>query len=142
MDSELTTLYVKKGRRYVPWGNLGDSHLLDAMQVDEYRLVHCSPDGYTRTFFRIEPDCAAFVAASTIAREAMEKAILEKAKARPSAEGPYSPEQQKLIEEFREAMAKTGALVPSYWTVGSAWDIANAGIEAVKEAMEKSKEEG
>jgi len=133
-------LFAKKGRRYVPWGNANDwrDHDHDLMEAGSFRLVHCITTGHHRTYMSIEPDHAAFLAAASVAQVAMEQAMEEAAKGKPSAQNePYTAEQQKLIQDFRDAMAKTGALVPSFWSHGSASDIARAGVMAVKKAMEE-----
>lgn len=137
----MTTLYIKKGRRYEPWGGLEDYHRysVEIMKVGEFRLVHCESPSCKRTITNVKPDDAAFLAAALKARKAMEEHILEKAKSMPSTNGkPYTIGQQSLIKEFREAMALTGAFVPNYWTNASPAEIAQAGIDAVMKAMEKS----
>lgn len=137
----MTTLYVKNGRRYEPWGSLEDHHWLggDIMEVGEFRLVHCEAPSCKRTIANVKPDDVAFLAAALKARKAMEEYILEKAKSMPSTNGkPYTIEQQSLIKEFREAMALTGAFVPSYWTNASPAEIAQAGIDAIIKAKEES----
>ena len=135
-------LFVKKGRRYVPWGNANSwyDHDHDLMEAGSFRLVHCINTGHHRTYMAIEPDYAAFLAAASVARVAMEKAMEEAAKGKPCSQNePYTEEQQKLIQDFRDAMAKTGALVPTFWNNGSASEIASAGVMAVKKAMEESQ---
>lgn len=137
----MTTLYVKNGRRYEPWGSLEDRQWFsgDIMEVGEFRLVHCESPSCKRTITNVKPDDAAFLAAALKARKAMEEYILEKAKSMPSTNGkPYTIEQQSLIKEFREAMAMTGAFVPDYWTNASPAEIAQAGIDAVMKAKEES----
>lgn len=137
----MTTLYVKNGRRYEPWGNLEDRRWfsVDIMEVGEFRLVHCESPHCKRTITNVKPDDAAFLAAALKARKAMEEHILEKAKSMPSTNGkPYTIEQQSLVKEFREAMAMTGAFVPDYWTNASPAEIAQAGIDAITKAMEKN----
>jgi hypothetical protein len=44
------TLYIKKGRRYIPWGNLGDRnwHDGDPMRIGTFRLIHCPAPGHYR----------------------------------------------------------------------------------------------
>jgi hypothetical protein len=129
----MTNLYEKKGRRYHYWGNT-ESHKYmgeDVMQAGQFRLVYCPTNGERRYIYDVTPDTAAFLAAAQIAQVAMENAIREKAKAAPSTDRLYTLAQQALIKKFRDDMAATGALVPSYWTHGTASEIANAGIEAV-----------
>lgn len=130
-------LYIKEGRRYVPWGNLEDrSYFQDVMEVGTFKLVHCVENGHYRYRHDVTPDSAAFVAAAMIALDAMEKAMLEKAKSNPNkAPMPWTQRQKELIENFRSDMAATGALVPTYWTTSTAYEIAMAGIEAVKQTI-------
>ena len=130
------TLYVKKGRRYVPWGTLidhWDSHP-DVLRVGQCRLTYCPEQGHKRYIYDVTPDTAAFLAAAQIAQHAMEEAMLQKAIAQPSADPvPYTEEQYALIQEFRQHMSQLGGLVPSYWVHGTAYEIAKAGIDAVKD---------
>lgn len=134
-------LYIKEGRRYVPWGNVEDpGHFPDVMKVGTFRLVHCVENGHYRYRHDVTPDSAAFVAAAMIALDAMEKAMLEKAKSNPNkAPKPWTQRQKELIENFRSDMAATGALVPTYWTTSSAYEIAMAGIKAVKQTISDDK---
>lgn len=124
------TLYVKRGRRYTPWGHA--SYSADVMRVGTYRLVYCPESGHRRYTTEVTPQSAARVAALADAQFVMEQAIFERAKARPSTgPKPNTPAQQRLIQEFRDDMAATGALVPDYWTHGTAYEIAKAGVDAL-----------
>ena len=63
-----TVLYIKKGKRYVPWGNLEDrSYFQDVMKVGTFQLVHCVESGHYRYRHNVTPDSAAFVAAAFVA---------------------------------------------------------------------------
>lgn len=133
------TLYVKKGRRYVPWGTSIDrwSHDNDIMRVGAFRLTYCPEEGCRRYLYKVKPDTAAFLAAAQVAQHAMEEAMLQKAIAQPSADPAlYTEEQYALIQEFRQRMYQLGGLVPSYWVHGTAYEIAQAGINAVKQLHE------
>ena len=135
----MTTLYVKRGRRYIPWGHLEQDWHRDGdlMPIGTFRLVHCPAPGHYRTTHDVTPDTAAFLAAAEIAAAAMEQAMRERAVAVPQlGNTPYTAEQRRLIEQFRQDMAATGALVPSYWTSSSAYEIARAGIQAVRRVRE------
>lgn len=127
------TLYIKKGRRYFPWGN--HSFANDIMKAGTFRLTYCPEDGHYRYTYDVTPDTASFLAAACIAQWSMEQAILEKAKSAPKPQPEWTEEQKKLIEKFRDDMAKTGALIPEYWTSSTAYEIAQAGIKAVEEAQ-------
>lgn len=148
MTNQSVQLFYKHNKRYYPWGNgIDDWHSdHDALKIGEFRLISCPSPGTYREQHIINPDHATFIAASEIAREAMEQAILEMAKASPSLDlMEYSPMQKELIEKFRSDMATLGALVPTYWRHSSPFEIAKAGIDAVKEAMlniDKERESG
>lgn len=130
--------YIKRGRRYVLWGNLADwNHDNDAMPVGTFRLIHCPEPGHYRTRHDVTPDTAAFLAAAMIAHHAMEEAMFAAAKATPRAPKPKTSRQRELTEQFRNDMAAEGALLPTYWQHGTAWEIAQAGIEAVRNAHEE-----
>jgi hypothetical protein len=131
-----TALYVKKGRRYVPYGNVSDwHHDGDRMQAGEFRLTHCVGDGSTRYYYNVTPDNAAFLAAAGIAQVAMEEAIYrEAAKINPEAAWAWTPQQQEIIQRFRHDMAAAGGLLPTYWRKGTAAEIAAAGVAAVQAA--------
>ena len=131
----MTTLYTKKGRRYVVWGNLQDHdwHRKDAMRAGTFRLTYCPEDGSRRHISDVTPDTAAFAAAAAIAQRAMEQAILERAKAHPlPRESPTTPEQEAIIRKFRDDMIAAGGLMPAYWEYATAYEIAKAGVDAVK----------
>lgn len=130
--TQTTTLYTKRGRRYVPYGNVSDWRYRDgdAMRVGEFRLTHCVGDGLTRYIYNVTPDTAVFLAACSIAQVAMEQAIMEAAKLKPEPMT-YTPKQQEIFERFRQEMAAAGGLLPIYWRDSSAAEIAAAGIAAV-----------
>lgn len=125
-------LYIKRGRRYIPWGNGTDwdsDH--DAMEIGSFRLIHCPDPGHYRTRHDVTPDTAGWAAAAMIAQQAMEDAMRERAIAQPQVQQ-YSKRQMELIEQFRRDMADAGGLVPSYWSHGTAFEIAQAGVDAVR----------
>ena len=131
-----TQLFTKQGRRYVPWGNADDRWDADVMAVGTFRLVHCPAPGHYRYSHDVTPDTAAFVAACELAAVAMERAILDAATHRPSASASYTPEQQVIIERFRQDMVATGGVLPVWWQTSSAREIAQAGIDAVRQVLE------
>ena len=134
--TQTTTLYTKQGRRYVPYGNVSDwrYHDGDIMRAGEFRLTHCVADGSTRYIYNVTPDNAAFLAACSIAQVAMEQAMGEAATSKPDSTVFYTPQQQKIIERFRQEMAAAGGLLPVFWRNSSAAEIAAAGIAAVRAA--------
>ncbi len=125
-------LYKKVGRRYVPveatWFIQSG---IDRMDVGSFRLAYAYKDGATRYEYEVTPDTAAFSAAMMIAREAMEKAMLDAAKATPhTTVKPYTKKQLALIKKF---IADMGDMRPAYWQVASPYQIAEAAMQAVKE---------
>jgi hypothetical protein len=134
--TQATTLYTKRGRRYVPYGNVSDWRYRDGdlLRAGEFRLTHCVGDGLTRYIYNVTPDTAAFLAACSIAQVAMEQAIMEAAKLKPEPMA-YTPKQQEIFERFRQEMAAAGGLLPIYWRDSSAAEIAAAGIAAVRAAV-------
>jgi hypothetical protein len=131
-----TTLYTKRGRRYVPYGNISDwrCHDGDIMRAGEFRLTHCNGNGSNWYIYNITPDNAAFLAACSIAQVAMEQAMQEAAISKPDPTVFYTPQQREIIERFRHEMAATGGLLPVFWRNSSAAEIAAAGIAAVRTA--------
>jgi hypothetical protein len=125
-------LYIKQGRRYIPWGNgrhWDADH--DAMEAGSFRLIHCPAPGHYRTRHDVTPDTARWAAAAMIAQQAMEDAMRKRAIAQPQVQ-PYTDRQLRLIEQFRRDMAAAGGLVPSYWRHGTPFEIAQEGIDAVR----------
>lgn len=124
-------LYVKRGRRYVPWG-IGDSggNDWDAMKAGSFRLIYCPEAGLYQHRFDIDPLTVEWAAASMVAEHAMVEAMASRAIASPRS-GEHTPAQLKLIEKFRLDMAAEGALLPTWWNHSTPVEIARAGIEAV-----------
>lgn len=134
-QQEGTVLYEKVGRRYRVWGNTRDHrfHGDDVMKVGTFRLTYCPAPGHYRYSHGVTPDKEAFVAAAEVARHAMEEAMRDAAIStpRPQEGREYTPEQQAIVEQFRKDMAAAGALVPEWWVGVTAYEIAQAGIDAV-----------
>jgi hypothetical protein len=133
-------LYIKRGRRYYPWGN-GDCWDTDkdAMKAGTCRLIYCPEPGHYRHHHDVTPDSAAWVAAAMVAEHAMQEAMASRAIAQPQALQ-YTPEQQRLIEQFRRDMAAAGGLTPIWWTHGTPAEIAKAGVDAVKRYHDQQNE--
>jgi hypothetical protein len=125
------TRYKKVGRKYVPvavdWNEYGG--LIDSMNVGEFRLKYAYENGAGYYEYKVEPATAPFVAAAMIARLAMVDKIISFSKMRPSGSTKYTKSQIAAIAEFREKM---GGMFPSWWTENSAYEIADAAIDAVK----------
>ncbi len=104
---------------------------IDRMDIGTFRLAYAYKDGATRYEYEVTPDTAAFNAAMMIAREAMEKAMLDAAKATPALNPkPYTKKQLAAIEKFRSDM---GGMRPEYWQYATPYQIAEAAMQAVKE---------
>ncbi len=129
-----TALYEKRGRRYVPWGNACSwDRDLDHMKAGTFRMTACEGKGSYRYEYEVTPDTAGFVAAAAVARLAMEQAMQAAAIGKPSGElQRYTKRQLEIIERFRAEMAAAGGLMPTWWGIASARDIAQAGIDAVR----------
>jgi adenine/guanine phosphoribosyltransferase-like PRPP-binding protein len=123
------THYRKVGRRYVPvtaherWDGMDQ-------KVGTFLLRYAKKGGQSWEY-NVAPDTAGFVAAAMIAREAMEAAMVEKAKMKPQnlKPRPYTKRELALIKKFREDM---GDMFPCYWGETSTHDICQAGIDAVR----------
>jgi hypothetical protein len=136
----METLYIKKGRRYFPWGNEQSWHGEDIMRVGSFRLVYCPKEGHRRHTSYVTPDTASFLAAGAIAAYAMEEAMRARAVSTPQAPSqPWTEEQKRIIEKFKLEMAATGALIPEYWNQATAGEIAQAGIDAVIKVSEENE---
>jgi len=122
------TLYKKVGRKYVPVSAHWSDNNGDQMAVGTFRLTYAYEDGARRYEYEVKPDTASFVAASMIAKIAMESAIKEASKMR--ASGEWRKAQLAAIDEFREKM---GGMFPTWWNEQSAYDISEAAIRAVAE---------
>ena len=126
------TLYKKVGRRYIPVSQRWDDYGIQ-IPVGSFVLVHAYKEGGRTYQYEVKPDNAGFLAAATIARNAMAEAIRDASIAKPS-EGelkPYTKKQLAIIEKFRQDMAEAGGLVPVWWNHKAPQDIAEAGIKAV-----------
>jgi hypothetical protein len=134
----MTTLYRKEGRRYVVMGHAERYDHADVMKAGTWRVSYCYADGALRYSYDVKPDTASFVAACELAGEAMERAIQGVAMAHPSPrERPYTKRQLEILEHFRAEMVDAGGLLPTWWEYSSAREIAQAGIDAVKNWSEK-----
>ena len=129
----MTTLYEKRGRKYVPvaahWADERDK-----MKVGEFRLTYCYTDGGRRYEYNVTPATASFVAAALIARHAMEEAIRERVVATNHINKvPYTKKELEILKRFRKEMADAGGLLPNWWQHTSAYEISEAAIKAVQE---------
>jgi hypothetical protein len=128
-EREMRTLYEKVGRKYVP---VQIDYDRDTLKCGQFRLHYAYEDGGGVYFYDVTPDTAGFVAAAMIAHKAMEQAIRDATPSRPHIPTPYTKKQIAIIERYRKEMVEAGGLLPEWWQHTSTWDIAKAGIDAVR----------
>ena len=122
------TFYKKVGRRYIPVFS-GELYDYDLKKADGFLLTY-RKDCHTVYEHEVKPDNAAFVAAALVARQAMEQAIHDAAKLHPSGSTKaYTKKQLAIIKKFQEDM---DGMAPHYWSGKTSWQIAQAGINAVR----------
>jgi hypothetical protein len=121
--------YEKIGRRYHPVAEY-DNDLLDSFSKGNH-LVMCYPGGTSRRF-NVEPNHAALIAAGRVAEDAMCDALRKASEMRPQRT-PITEGQRrawrKLAKEFGDDLATLN--------MGSARDIADAGIQALQDEADK-----
>ena len=129
--TETEPVNKKVGPKYVPipvrWY---EDARMEQMPVGTFRLLYAYSDGGRRYEYDVTPATAPMVAAMTIARAAMEEAIRDACKMRPSTPQSYTKKQQALIAKFREDM---GEMMPSWWIENSAYTISERAMQAVME---------
>lgn len=139
--TETEPLYRKEGRRYIPTYSLAAWNCEgDLMPVGSFRLVHAYSDGGRRYEYDVTPDTAAWVAAATLAVHAMTEAI-HKANQHTIAGGtPWTKKQQAAIAQANAILEAAGIWSRRGWTTAAAHDVAKAGIDAVRQWANKSKD--
>jgi len=131
IEKQTTPLYEKCGRKYVPvHARWYEDHNIEQMPVGTFKMIYAYQDGGRAYEYKVTPDTAGMMAAMMIARKAMEQAIHEKSRMRPSALQPYTKKQLAAIERFK---AEMGGMFPSHWTENSAYEISEAAMKAVLE---------
>ena len=132
--TETETLFRKVGRRYVPAYSLAAwNYDGDLMPVGSFRLVHAYSDGGRRYAYNVTPDTAGWVAAATLAVHAMTEAI-HKANQHTVASGtPWTKKQQAAIAQANAILEAAGIWSRRGWTTAAAHDVAQAGIDAVRQ---------
>jgi hypothetical protein len=138
--TETETLFRKVGRKYVPAYSLSEwNYDKDMMPVGSFRLVHAYSDGGRRYAYDVTPDTAAWVAAATLAVHAMTEAI-HKANQHTIASGtPWTKKQQAAIAQSNAILEAAGIWSGRGWTTAAAHDVAQAGIDAVKQWANQPK---
>lgn len=129
----MKTLYEKRGRKYVPVQDRWDDGR-DCMKVGQFRLTYCYSEGGRRYEYEVTPATASFVAAATVAREAMEDAIRQRVISTEHIKNvPYTKKQLAILKRFRKEMSDAGGLLPNWWQHTSAYELSEAAIKAVQE---------
>lgn len=123
------TFYKKVGRKYIPVSEY-DSELREAFQKGSH-LVIVEP-GHTLTRYNIDPNYAALIAASVVAKEKMISAIMD-ASGLKVKQKTLTPEQSQAYIHFKKTM---GDEFYSLYT-DSAGNIVEAGLEVLYEEANK-----
>lgn len=115
--------YEKKGRRYAPVAEY-DSDWVDSFPKGSH-LVMCYPGGQSRKF-NIDPAYAPLIAAGRIAENAMQNAMMEASKLKPSSI-PLNKKQRNAWDRLAKAFGQE-----MYTLHGPAvHDVIAAGIETL-----------
>lgn len=126
----MTTLYEKQGRRYVP---VSDMDACNGLPNGAWLVVVA--DGCTSVRRLVEPDHAGFEAAALRAEEAMLSALRKASETEPR-DGPLCGKAKRAYEAWKAIMGED-----VFWlTRRSAREIAQAGIQAVREAWSRRGE--
>ena len=132
------TMHGTRPRYTLAHSHLRDWNMGDVMKAGEFRLVHAVGEGGYRYHYDVTPDTAAFVAASSIAYQAMVEAMIKAQRVQPSTGTvPYTQKQLRAIEQARDIMQAAGCFVTS-WQYPGVHDIVRAGIAAVRKYEEKA----
>lgn len=132
---------VEHGRRvrYEPVGvqSICDP---DMLRAGQFRLEHCPQPGLHRYRYDVTPETVAFLAAASIAEDAMVGAINRAAQCAPmGGTKHYTGKQQAILSRYRKEMADAGGLLPSHWKHTLPRDIARAGTDAVRKVWEAKR---
>lgn len=121
MTNDDETLYIKKGRRYKPWGMI---YALGGLPQGTH-LVVVKP-GSQSMLYNVEPDRAALLAAMREATEAMIDAMREASELQPQ-QAPITQEQRDLLDKL-----KATGFNASIWSRGGLHDMVYAGMKALE----------
>ena len=124
--------YKKVGRRYVPVHEY-DQTLMDSFPKGNH-VVMCYPGGQSRVY-SIDPNYAALIAASRVARDPMHEAIHEATKMHRNNhdDKALTPKQKEAWDNFIKVMGERGRVLH----YSSVHDIADAGLKALEEEAAK-----
>ncbi len=129
------TLYRKVGRKYEAIGTVRELHRSyeHLLKAGQWRMEYCPRDGRGRYWYDVKPDTASFCAAAMLAEDAMLEAI-DKARLAKVQEPKrqMTRSQQKAFDKAQAILAEAGLLDPQWWTHRSAYEILQAGLDAVK----------
>ncbi len=125
----MSTLYEKRGRRYVP---VREEFHPDHLPAGTY-LLKIQP-GTTSITRIVQEDHAGFLAAAKVAHDAMARAISEATRPHPAREI-TRPKLKRAWKAYQE-IAGDDILILQFW---SSYDIAQAGIEAVEQEYERQR---
>ncbi len=129
------TMHGTRPRYTLAYSHINDYHIVDAMKVNTFRLVHAYGEGGRRYHYDVTPDTAAFVAAASIAEKAMVDAMMEANQVQPElGRVPYTEKQLAAINHARDIMQAAGVFV-THWKYPGMHDIIKAGIETVKKCQ-------
>lgn len=121
MTNDDETLYIKKGRRYKPWGMIYDLRGLP----QGTHLVVVKPSSQSM-LYNVEPDRAALLAAMREATEAMIDAMRESDELQPR-QAPITQEQRDLLDRL-----KATGFNDSVWSRSGLRDMVDAGMRVLE----------
>ena len=126
------TLYVKKGRKYVPVREHAPE-VHDSLPFGQY--VVTVSEGSTRLKRVDTPASAEVLVAVEQMREAMETAMREANTSRFDSSTPLTPKQQAAADALRQSL---GSLLVTYRGASMA-DVVDAGVKVLSKVLEQTK---
>lgn len=121
--------YEKRGRRYKPVAEY-DSDLVDSLPKGNH-LIMCYPGGKSITY-NVDPALAPMIAAGRVAGDRISEAIHKASELRPRQKE-LSPEQVRAWRRLVKLLGEDAYALQ----INSARDIADAGLNAMKEEADK-----
>jgi hypothetical protein len=126
------TLYVKKGRKYVPVRE-HSSEVYDSLPYGQY--VVTVSEGSTRLKRVDTPASAEVLVAVEQMREAMQDAMRDANTSRLDSSTPLTPEQQAAADKLRKSL---GSLMVTY-RGASMSDVVDAGVKVLLQGLAQTK---